>query len=168
MKILNLFFFITAIISCQYDSIENNEQLINDHYISFELHKNWEVIEIDTSNKNVRIYKFGRTPISESNSLLNLIIATDSDYKKFHNFQRSNTLNFYKNASLSEVSSIDYLNKKAEMSTYAMTNSSNYVGANFSLDCGNYVLGINYQFSEEEEELSLKEVVEMLETVKTK
>lgn len=165
MKVLKIVLVLITLFSCSATTKKGDKQEYKDEYIGIDLHENWRFSEIDTSNKSIRIYRFERKPISESSSILNLIIAFNADYKKFHQFQRKNTLDFFENAKLSEVSDILYLNKQTKMSTYSINRNLNYVGANFSLDCKKFVLGINYQFSEDEKEKSLKEVTETLNSI---
>ena len=142
------------------DSLEN---LHTDEYISFSYPQNWVVSEIDSSNKSVRIYFLEKHDNESNSTVLNLIINLNAK-KQFAFYNQTDMINkTYNKVSFSEVSEIEFLNKSTVMSTYSFETINQYIGANFSLQCGNNVLGINYQFSADEQIESFKEILNTLD-----
>lgn len=136
-----------------------------DRYIGFSYPRNWVVSEVDSTNNRFRIYTLEKTSSISNSTILNLIVNFNAK-KKFAFFSQTYIINeTYDNVSFSEASEIEFLKKPTIMSTYSFKTNLIYVGANFSLQCGNNVLGINYQFSKDEEKESLVEINSILNTL---
>ena len=147
--------------SCVNSSSTPNDY--KDKFIDFTILDGWSISNIDTSQSNLRKYTLEKA--TDSATILSFMIISDAINDKAAHIMTDLISQTYNDVSYSEESKIEFLERPTFMYTYSFSRALNYAGAVFSIQNGNDVLLINYQFEYSNKDQLIKQVHLIIDSI---